>query len=180
MTGIKKQLDKIKNLSQVALLLLDVDGVLTDGKVIYDDSKVQTKAFDVKDGLGMRLLMDAGVPVGIITGRASEALAHRCKNLGISLLHQGVKDKAAVLAAILEKTGISAEQTAYVGDDLADLPVLTRVGFPIAVADAVPEVAAHANAVTLASGGKGAVREVCEAILKARGVWPEIINRFCR
>ena len=174
----KNALDQIENLDQVTLLLLDVDGVLTTGKVVYDDNGVQVKAFDAKDGLGMRLLMEAGISVGIITGRESKALMHRCRNLGITLLYQGISDKAKTLDTVLEQTGRSAGQTAYVGDDLVDLPILSRVGFPFAVADAGEEIQACAKGVTLAKGGEGAVREVCEAILKAKGLWQEIVSRF--
>ena len=176
----EKTVDCIKNLNRVALLLLDVDGVLTDGKVIYDDHGTQIKAFDVKDGLGMRLLMAANIPVGIVTGRESKALSHRCQNLGITLLYQGIKDKADTLSHILEKTGIPAAQTAFVGDDLMDLPILSKVGFPIAVADAGKDVLDRAVGITRAKGGHGAVREVCEAILKAKGQWPDIISRFTK
>ena len=177
---MEKALDRIAYLDKIELLLLDVDGVLTDGKVIYDDEGTQIKAFDVKDGLGIRLLMDADISIGIITGRESKALSHRCKNLGITLLYQGIRDKAQTLNDILEKTEISADHTAFMGDDLVDLPVLSKVGFPIAVADATKEVLACAKGITRAKGGNGAVREVCEAILTAKGLWPEIVSRFTK
>ena len=162
----------------IKLLLLDVDGVLTEGHVVYDDNGAQIKAFQVKDGLGIRMLMDFGIHVGIITGRQSLALDHRCKDLGISLLHQGIKDKGTALHEILDKTGICAMETAYVGDDLPDLAVMKRVGFPIAVADACKEVLSCAWFITKARGGRGAVREISEAILKAKGLWPKVVARF--
>lgn len=157
---------------------MDVDGVLTDGRIVYDDNGVQTKEFSTKDGLGIRLLMDFGVQVGIITGRESKALYHRCNNLGIDLLFQGVKDKTAALNGILKQTGISARETAFIGDDLPDLSVMKTVGLPIAVADAQKDIILNSKIVTAAKGGYGAVREVCEAILKAKNLWPEVINRF--
>jgi len=155
-----------------------VDGVLTDGGVIYDDNGCQIKVFNAKDGLGLRLLMDFGIKVGIITGRDSKALSHRCQNLGISLLFQGVKNKTETLKQILEKTGIPASRTSFVGDDLPDLPVMKRVGFPIAVSDAHEALRPIAAMVTSAKGGDGAVREICEAILKAKGLWDKAVKRF--
>jgi len=168
----------INTLTPIELLLLDVDGVLTDGKVIYDDAGGEIKEFDVKDGLGIRLLAECGVRVGIITGRSSKALLHRCQNIGIKLLFQGVDDKAAAFGRVLEQTGIPAENIAYMGDDLPDLPVLNRVGVPIAVSDAHEAVKSSAAIVTQAKGGRGAVREICDAILKAKGLWPGVIKRF--
>jgi 3-deoxy-D-manno-octulosonate 8-phosphate phosphatase (KDO 8-P phosphatase) len=165
-------------LKQIALLLLDVDGVLTTGQVIYNDAGQETKVFNVRDGLGLRLLGEAGIPVGIITGRRSMALVHRCNNLGITLLKDGVRDKAAMLKTILDETGVSADQTAFVGDDLPDLPVMRRVGVPIAVADAHDLVKQTAVWTTKARGGQGAVREISENILKARGEWDALIQRL--
>jgi 3-deoxy-D-manno-octulosonate 8-phosphate phosphatase (KDO 8-P phosphatase) len=165
-------------LKDISLLLLDVDGVLTTGQVIYNDAGQETKVFDVRDGLGVRLLMEAGLTVGIITGRRSMALVHRCNNLGITLLKDGVRDKAAALTAILEQTGVSAAHAAFVGDDLPDLPVMRRVGVPIAVGDAHNLVKQAALWTTHAKGGCGAVREVSEGILKARGEWDALIQRL--
>ena len=165
-------------LKQILLLLLDVDGVLTTGQVIYDDAGQETKVFDVRDGLGLRLLMEAGITVGIITGRRSIALAHRCNNLGITILKDGVRDKAAALKEILEKTGVPAAQTAFVGDDLPDLPVMRRVGVPIAVGDAHDLVKQTAVWTTRCRGGRGAVREISEGILKQRGDWDAMVKRL--
>lgn len=165
-------------LNQISLLLLDVDGVLTSGQVIYDDAGQETKVFNVRDGLGLRMIMEAGLTVGIITGRRSLALVHRCENLGIALLKDGVRDKAAALQQVLKETGVSADNTAYVGDDLPDLPILRRVGVPIAVGDAHPMVKEVAVWTTRASGGNGAVREICERILKARGEWEPLLDRL--
>jgi 3-deoxy-D-manno-octulosonate 8-phosphate phosphatase (KDO 8-P phosphatase) len=165
-------------LKRIRILLLDVDGVLTDGGITYGDRGEEIKTFNVKDGLGLRLLMNAGIEVGIVTGRSSKALFHRCRNLGITRLHDGVTDKASALASILADTGLSEAQTAFVADDLPDLAILSRVGLPIAVADADTVVCEKAAWITSAPGGKGAVREVCEAILKARGLWQETVRNF--
>lgn len=165
-------------LSDIELLLLDVDGVLTDGSITYSDSGEQIKRFNAKDGLGIRLLMDAGIGVGIITGRKSKALEHRCKNLGIHLLFDGIKNKAEALETICAQTGKNAEKIAFAGDDLIDLPVMKRVGFSFCVCDACPEVKTHADRVTRHKGGKGAVREICESILKSKGLWDAILNRY--
>lgn len=167
-----------KALVSIQLLLLDVDGVLTTGQVVYTDSGEEIKAFGVKDGLGLRLVMDCGLQVGIVTGRGSGALLHRCRNLGIDLVFDQVRDKAAKLDEISTRTGIAAPQMAFVGDDLPDIPLMQKVGLGIAVADAVPEVIAAADMVTTAKGGCGAVREICEALLKARECWEPVLERF--
>ena len=168
-------LDKLK---RIKLLLLDVDGVLTDGSVIYHDTGAETKVFHIRDGLGIRMLMDAGIEVGIVTGRTSRALRHRCDNLGISLIFDRVRDKTGVLEVISKQKGVGAEHIAFVGDDLVDIPLMKRVGLSVAVADAHETVVEHADMVTDAQGGAGAVREVCEAILKAQGLWEKVLARF--
>ncbi|MFO7713986.1 KdsC family phosphatase [Desulfosarcina sp.] len=165
-------------LKQISLILLDVDGVLTTGQVIYNDAGQETKVFNVRDGLGIRMLMEAGLQVGIVTGRRSMALVHRCRNLGIHLLKDGVRDKAAALESILKETGVTAAHTAFVGDDLPDLPIMRRVGVPMAVGDAHDQVKQVAVLTTRARGGCGAVREISERILKARGDWEMLIHRL--
>jgi 3-deoxy-D-manno-octulosonate 8-phosphate phosphatase (KDO 8-P phosphatase) len=167
--------DKLKN---IKLLLLDVDGVLTDGSIIYDDAGSQIKVFNVRDGLGIRLLMQSGVQVGIATGRRSKALLHRCGNLGISLILDGLTKKSDVLDAIYQQTGILADEIAFIGDDLMDLPLMKNSGVSIAVADAHELIRLNADMVTRAPGGKGAVREICEIILKTKNQWDNAINRF--
>ena len=167
-----------EKLSQIRLLLLDVDGVLTEGQIIYSDSGEEIKAFSVHDGLGIRLLMDSGVRVAIVTGRASQALRHRCQNLGIEWLYEGVGDKAALLQSILDKAGVSAQETAFMGDDLPDVPMLRRVGLAVTVPAAPGEVKHCVDMVTKASGGRGAVRELCVAILEAQDRWPKILEQF--
>jgi 3-deoxy-D-manno-octulosonate 8-phosphate phosphatase (KDO 8-P phosphatase) len=165
-------------LARIKLLLLDVDGVLTDGRIYYDAKGEEIKTFNSKDGLGLRLLMKAGIQVGIITARQSKALRHRCENLGIDLLFENVKDKASVLNRIAVRSGIGLQETAFVGDDLLDLPLFGKVLVAIAVADAHPVVREKADMVTQANGGAGAVREVCDAILKEKGLWGEIVARY--
>ena len=170
--------ETIQRLKCVQLLILDVDGVLTNGGIIYNDDGSETKVFNVKDGLGIRLLMEAGIQVGIVTGRRSKALHRRCQDLGIVHIFDGIHDKAAVLDTVIKQTGISVEETAYLGDDLPDLPLMRKVGSSICVADADEALLTQADMVTSAKGGAGAVREVCEAILKAKGLWEAILERF--
>ncbi len=165
-------------LKQISLILLDVDGVLTTGQVVYNDSGQETKVFNVRDGLGIRMLMEIDLKVGIVTGRRSMALTHRCRNLGINLIKDGVRDKAAALEEILNETGVPASATAFVGDDLPDLPIMRRVGVPIAVGDAHDLVKQAAVLTTRAMGGCGAVREISERLLRARGDWEPLIERL--
>ncbi len=165
-------------LEQVCLLLLDVDGVLTDGRITYDEHGRETKSFDVKDGHGIKLLMRAGLQIGIITGRRSPIVTHRAQELGIDIVHQGALDKRVPYEAILEELGLTDAQVAYVGDDLIDLPILCRVGFSAAVADAVDEVKAAVHYVSRRRGGRGAVREICDHILKGSGRWPAVAARY--
>lgn len=162
----------------IRLLILDVDGVLTTGEVILDSRGREIKGFNVKDGLGIRLLQKAGIRVAIATGRSSEALRRRCGELGIELTYDGLDSKAEVADKLCAHTGIAAQQMAFAGDDLPDLPLMTRVGLAIAVADAHPLVRSHAQFVTRAPGGRGAVREICEHILKAQGLWENTITGF--
>ena len=163
-------------LSRIKLLLLDVDGVLTSGHIIYSNAGMETKAFHAKDGLGIKLLMNAGIDIGIVTGRSSEALFQRCNDLGIKLIFDGIKEKGAVLDTILSRTGLLAEQVAFMGDDLPDISLLKKVGVSIAVADAHESVKKSVDIITHKKGGDGAVREVCEMMLKANGLWDNIIK----
>jgi 3-deoxy-D-manno-octulosonate 8-phosphate phosphatase (KDO 8-P phosphatase) len=164
--------------------VLDVDGVLTDGSIMIDDHGVETKRFNVKDGLGIATWIKLGFEVAVITKRKSRvttgegALAHRCRELGIRHLIQGSADKAAALAEVSKTTGVPLEEMAYIGDDWPDLPALRRVGLPIAVADAAEEVRAAAKLIASRDGGQGAVREVIEQILIAKGMHAEVIAGF--
>jgi 3-deoxy-D-manno-octulosonate 8-phosphate phosphatase (KDO 8-P phosphatase) len=165
-------------LAKIRLLLLDVDGVMTDGRIIYDDRGRETKAFDVKDGHGMKMLQRAGIRIGIITGRQSPVVDHRASELGIDLVYQGAKDKLLPFREILAKTGLPAEAVAYVGDDVIDVPVLRRVGFAATVADALDEVKPYVHYVTQRRGGRGAVREICDLLLKESGQWETVAGRY--
>ena len=167
-----------KRLGKIRLLLLDVDGVMTDGRIVYDNHGVETKAFDVKDGHGLKLLQRAGIKIGIITGRQSEVVRFRAKELGIEILHQGAKDKLVPYLEILQDLQLSEEEVAYMGDDVVDLPILRRVGFAATVADAVEEVKPLVHYVTDRRGGRGAVREVCDLILKETGAWRNVTDRY--
>jgi 3-deoxy-D-manno-octulosonate 8-phosphate phosphatase (KDO 8-P phosphatase) len=163
-------------LADIKLLLLDVDGVLTTGQIIYSGDNLETKIFNVKDGLGIRLLQSAGIAVGIVTGRTSEALLTRCRDLGISIIYDGVKEKGEILDLILAATGCRKNEVAFVGDDLPDISLMKRVGVSIAVADAHDAVKNTADLVTNHAGGMGAVREVCEMILDAKQLLEKIIE----
>ena len=160
------------------LLLLDVDGVLTDGSILFNGQGSEIKVFNVKDGLGIRLLMKAGIRVGVVTGRRSQALNQRCRDLGIDIVFDGISDKAAVWDDILAQTGTEAFEIAFMGDDLPDLPLMKRAGLSIAVADAHESVRNRADHITTVKGGRGAVREVCETILKAQGLWDRTLEGF--
>ncbi|WP_018862978.1 3-deoxy-manno-octulosonate-8-phosphatase KdsC [Thioalkalivibrio sp. ARh3] len=153
----------------VRLLILDVDGVLTDGSLFMGDAGEQYKAFHSRDGHGIRLALDGGLEVAILTGRTSGVVEHRMRDLGVQHLVQGRRDKGAALHELLEQTGHAPEAAAFVGDDIVDLPAMRRVGLGIAVADSHPLVVRHADWVTQAPGGRGAVREVCEGLLAAQG-----------
>ena len=175
---IYRVFDAEKRLNDIKLLLLDVDGVMTDGSIIYNDSGEEIKVFCVRDGLGIRMLMKSGINVGIVTGRSSDALYHRCKNLHIEYIFDGVSDKAATLDKITEKTGIKDQEIAYIGDDLPDISIMRKVGIPIAVADAHENVIEVAHMVTSAKGGAGAIREVCEVLIKAQDNWEAVIKQL--
>lgn len=155
-------------LSQIRLVAFDVDGVFTDGRLYLSDDGVESKAFNTQDGFGVRQLINAGIEVAVISGRQSVAVEQRMAELGISHVVQGCRDKIAALGELRAELDISAAECAYVGDDVPDLPLLQEVGFSIAVANAVAAVRERCKHTTVAAGGFGAVREVCELILAAR------------
>ncbi len=165
---------------KVELLLLDVDGVLTDGTIIYGQGDVESKCFNTQDGFGLRILQDAGVAVGLITARTSEAVSRRARELGFAHLSTGNHDKVSAYQDILVNTGLSPVQTAYMGDDLLDLPVLLKVGCAFAPANGVAEVKQRVHYTTVQSGGHGAVREVCDLILEARGLLAGILAGYSK
>lgn len=166
------------DLNRIKLLLLDVDGVMTDGRIIYLNDGGEAKAFDVKDGHGLKLIQRAGIKVGIITGRQSDIVARRAAELGIELVYQGAKDKMQPFMEILEKLGLEPSEVAYVGDDLVDLPVMRRVGFSATVADASDDIKPYVDLVTSRPGGRGAVREVCDFLLKQSSLWRSVTSRY--
>jgi 3-deoxy-D-manno-octulosonate 8-phosphate phosphatase (KDO 8-P phosphatase) len=155
-------------LAGIRLLVLDVDGVMTDGRLRYDASGETGQSFHVRDGYGIKAVLAAGIDVAVISGRESAAVSRRCKDLGIRHLHQGVDDKGMVLARLLATLDIAPRQCACVGDDRPDLPLLAQAGLAVAVADAHPEALAFAHRRTRLPGGAGAVREVCDWLLAAR------------
>jgi len=162
----------------IRLLLCDADGVLTDGSIIVDDAGVELRRFHVRDGLGIQAAMGVGLQVGVISGRIAQATAKRLQYLGITLVMQGQADKGAALLAACQAAGVPPEATAFIGDDLIDLPALKRCGYPMAVADAVDEVQAAARFITPQPGGRGAVRAAIEHILRAQNKWSLIVNRY--
>lgn len=165
-------------LAKIKLLLLDVDGVLTDGRIIYDGQGNELKAFDVKDGHGLKMIQRAGIQVGIITGRSSEVVRRRAAELGIEILYQGALQKLDPYREILKQHNLTDEQIAYVGDDVVDLPILQRVGFSATVADGVADVLPLVDYVATRNGGRGAVREICDLLLRATGLWDELTARY--
>ena len=167
--------NKLKN---IKLLLLDVDGVLTDGRITFTDDGRELKSFHSKDGVGLKLLQHMGIRAGIVTARTSPIVARRCKELGIDLIFEGVHVKADVLPAVVERTGLEPAEIAYMGDDLIDVGLMKKVALGIAPADAHEVVLAHADLVTTAIGGQACVREACDIILKARGLWDRAVNEM--
>ena len=163
---------------KVHLLILDVDGVLTDGSIILDGGDNEMKAFHVRDGHGIKMLVKAGVKVAIITGRYSKVVERRARELGITEVFQRCHIKSVAFDHLIEKFGVTEEEVAYVGDDIVDIPILRRVGLPIAVNDAVNEAKEHARMITDKPGGKGAVREVSDFLLKAKGLWTSLMGDY--
>lgn len=164
--------------ARVKLLLLDCDGVLTDGRITLVGDGDEEKSFHTRDGHGLVLLHRAGLQSAVISGRTSNALARRARDLNIQHLRQGTHDKIVEFREVLAAAGVSEEETAVVGDDVTDIPLMRRAVLGVAVADATEETRAHAHYVTRLPGGTGAVREVCELILKAQGLWDELMRRY--
>lgn len=165
-------------IAKIKLLLLDVDGVLTDGRIYINDLGVETKTFDVQDGHGLKLLQRAGIRVGLITGRKSEVVNYRAKELGIDMVYQGIKEKLDVYLRICSDLGLRDEEIAYMGDDLVDLPILRRVGLSATVPQGSDDIKPFVHFVSSRNGGHGAVREFCEHILKKGGYWEQLIARY--
>lgn len=177
----KRSLSATARARKIRVLLMDVDGVMTDGRVYLQsfpgDVALEMKAFHSQDGAGLKLARLAGLRTGVITGRESPAMTRRAKENGIEFVYQGRDEKSASYEEILRLAQARDEEVAFVGDDLPDLPVLRRVGLAIAVANAVPEIRKIAHLVTKRSGGDGAVREVIEFILKAQGKWLSVLPK---
>lgn len=162
----------------IKVLALDVDGILSDGRLIFSNNGEETKAFDVRDGLGMKLVQDCGVKIVIITGRMSNIVKQRMDSLGVDLVIQGREDKGIALAEACKQLGIQPSDCAYMGDDWPDLGALSMAGLAVTVPNGHHEVRRRAHLVTQASGGRGAVRELCDVILQAKGVYDEMLTQF--
>lgn len=162
----------------IQMVLVDVDGVLTDGGVILDNQGVESKRFSIRDGQGIRFWQHAGGQVGIVTGRSSQVVKLRAAELDIEIVRQGVKQKLPVVESIAADCNLGLDHIAYIGDDLLDLPVIRRVGLGVAVADAAAEVREAADYVTSLPGGHGAVRELIEEILKQTDRWEAVLKRY--
>jgi len=164
--------------ARVVLMGFDVDGVLTDGTLYFSSQGDEMKAFSSLDGHGLKMLQQAGIEVAIISGRSSRALELRVRNLGIEELHMGILDKRALLAGLAAQRGIELAQTGYMGDDVVDLPVLRACGFSATTADAHSEVVSRVDYVATRGGGRGAVREVCDLLLRAQGKWDAAMKEY--
>ena len=169
-----------ERLAKIRLLLLDVDGVLTDGRIYFADNGMESKAFYARDGHGIKLLLRSGIRVGLLTGRSSHLVELRARDLGIDLVFQGAKEKLPVFRQILRDLDLRAEDVAYMGDDVVDLPVLMHAGVAAAVADCSEEILTAVDFVSRYRGGRGAVREFCELLLKSTGRWEAIMADYTR
>jgi 3-deoxy-D-manno-octulosonate 8-phosphate phosphatase (KDO 8-P phosphatase) len=164
--------------ARVKVMIFDVDGILTDGSLTYGADGEVTKTFNVLDGLGIQLLNKTGVATAIISARSSPIVIRRAADLGITHVFQGMHDKRIAFARLLEATGASAEQCGYIGDDVIDLPLLLKVGFAVTVPSGHPEVQHRAHYVTRAAGGRGAVREVCDLVMRAQGTYEQALAPY--
>jgi 3-deoxy-D-manno-octulosonate 8-phosphate phosphatase (KDO 8-P phosphatase) len=170
--------DAIARARGIKLAVFDVDGVMTSGALFLGDDGQEYKAFNSLDGHGLKMLRGSGVALAIITGRRSNVVEHRSRNLGIAHVFQGVENKLEAYRHLLELTGVNPEAVAYMGDDLVDLPVMTRAGFAVTVPSAPDDVKRHAHWVTPRAGGAGAVRDLCEFILRAQGAWDKLLASY--
>ena len=170
--------DILERAKRVKLLILDIDGVMTDGRIIYSIYGDELKFFDVTDGFGITLLRRAGIRTAIITAKKSRIVKMRAKDMRVNYVYQGFHDKLAALNKILRKTRLKAEEICFIGDDLIDMPVLKRAGLAVAVPNAMEEVRQNAHFTTSKTGGRGAVREICDLILKAQGKWDAVTSKY--
>ena len=172
--------DLLDKAQPIKLVAFDIDGIMTDGRLYFTSLGDEIKAFNVKDGLGLNLLRKSGVEVAIITGRTSELVNRRARDLKIGKLIQGREDKKIALLELMQQENLSAEQIAYMGDDLPDLPAIRHAGLGVTVADALPIVKQHADLITEAKGGDGAVREFCDWLLQAQGNLDKVLEPYLR
>lgn len=170
--------DILERAKKIKMVIFDVDGVLTDGSLFLGDGGEEYKAFNSRDGHGMKMLQDSGVKIGIITGRTSEVVRHRMESLGIEHVYQGKVHKVPAYEELIGSLNLHAEEIAYVGDDVVDLGVMKRVGLAIAVQDAHPLVKQHAHWQTEKCGGRGAGRDVCELIMQAQGTLEKELAKY--
>jgi 3-deoxy-D-manno-octulosonate 8-phosphate phosphatase (KDO 8-P phosphatase) len=170
--------DAYERAKKVKMVVFDVDGVMTDGRIVLDEEGTESKFFNVRDGHGIKMLVRAGIQSAIITGRSSKVVEYRGKELGIQYIRQGALNKAEVMGILLKETGVWPEEAAFMGDDLVDIPAMNLAGLAAAPSDAVSEIIECAHVITDLEGGKGAVRELCEFILKSKGLWEEIVKRY--
>ena len=168
----------IEKAKKIKLLMLDVDGVLTDGRIIYDTAGRELKLFDVHDGMGVYLLKKAGIPVILITAKGSKAIRPRAKDMQVAEVFENISPKSAVLDKVMKKYKVGREEICFVGDDLVDLCLMKKVGFPVAVSNACAEIKESSAFITAKEGGRGAVREVTELILKAQGKWEGAVKLY--
>lgn len=174
----KKVADFDARAKRVKMILMDADGVLTDGKIVFLSGGAEAKMFDSKDGVGIKLAQRAGLKTGVISGRESEALLRRCEELGMDEIHQRVMDKVLAYDEIIARHGLLDEECCFIGDDLVDAPVLKRVGLSVCVADGHPSLEPLVSYVTDRPGGASAVREVIDLVIQAQGKWEEIVGRY--
>lgn len=171
-------MNPIQKAKNIELVIFDIDGVMTDGSLFFDNNGEEYKAFNSLDGHGLRMLQECGVKAAVITGRKSELVKHRMNDLGITLLYQGYRDKIPAFNSLLKEVNLEKDQITYVGDDVVDLPVMSQLDFTIAVQNAHPFVKKNAQWTTERSGGHGAVREVCEFILEAKGLLDSKLHSY--
>ena len=172
--------DIVEKAKKIKLLILDVDGVLTDNRLIYSDDGIEHKSFYTRDGHGMVMLQKSAVEIAIITGRKSQLVTNRMHDLKVKHVHQGVPDKLPTFLKLVEDLGLSMDQIAYVGDDILDLPILMRIGFSVAPSDADAEVKPRVDYVSQHPGGRGCVREVCEILMRSQGSWQKHMDFYLR
>ena len=175
---MKKAADFDERARRVKMILMDVDGVLTDGRIVFLSGGSEAKMFDSKDGVGIKLAQRAGMRTGVISGRESEALLRRCEELGMEEIHQHVSEKLEVYEEIRRRLGYADGECCFIGDDLVDAPILKRVGLPVTVADGHPALEPIVAYITERPGGASAVRELIDLVIRAQGKWDEVVSRY--